>query len=81
MYGLRENVSPRYRQRITTKHSMYCERTGSSSSSNVSEHDCQSAQIRATAPGSSSAGSSGSGSSAATRAGSVRYSIVSIWPE
>src|SRR5262249_6960531 len=55
--------------------------TGSSSSSPDSPQDCQSAQISATAPGSSGAGSSGAGSSSATRAGSVRYSTVSRSPE
>ena len=59
---------------------MYCDRTGSSSSSNVSLQLCQSAQMTATAPGSSAAGSSGGGSSSATAAGSVRYSMVSICP-
>ena len=80
MYTHRLYVSPRYWQRTTTNVSMYWLRTGSSSSSNVSLQLCQSAQMTATAPGSSAAGSSGAGSSSATAAGSVRYSIVSIWP-
>jgi hypothetical protein len=81
MYTQREYVSPRYRHRTTTNASLYCERTGSRSSSKESEHDCQSAKISATAPGSSAAGSSGAGRSSATRAGSVRNSIVRRSPE
>ena len=80
MYAHRLYVSPRYEQRTTTNVSRYWERTGSSSSSNESLQLCQSAQITATAPGSSSAGCSGGGSSSATAAGSVRSSIVSIVP-
>jgi len=56
-------------------------RDDSLDSSNVEEHDCQSAQISATAPGSSSAGSIPGGNSAATAAGSARYSSVSTSPE
>ena len=77
----REYVSPRYRHRTTTKASLYWERTGSRSSSNESEHDCQSAKITATASGSSSAGSIGSGSQRPTAPGAARYSIVSRSPE
>ena len=50
------------------------------SSSKLSEQLCQSAQIMATAPGSSFANSKPSGSSSATLAGSVRNSTVSISP-
>ena len=77
----REYVSPRYRHRTTTNASLYWERTGSRTSSNESEHDCQSAKITATASGSSSAGSTGSGSQRATDPGAARYSIVSRSPE
>src|SRR5207247_1676411 len=62
MYTHREYVRPRKAQRTTAKHSRYCARTGSSSSSREGPQDCQSAQIRATAPGSESASSSGAGS-------------------
>ena len=47
--------------RTTAKHSRYCARTGSRSSSPASPQDCQSAQISATAPGSSGAGSQRAG--------------------
>ena len=46
----------------------------------IAEHDCQSAKIAATAPG-SSAGSSSGGRSAATASGSVRYSAIRKSPE
>ncbi len=67
---------------MTMKASLYCERTGSSSSLRSSPQLCQSAKIIATAPGSWSSGTnvSGSGSSSATRDGSVRYSTVSRSP-
>ncbi len=81
MWTQREYVRPRYSQRTTAKHSLYWLRTGSSSSSFPAPQDCQSAQIRATAPGSSAAGASGAGRSSRTRAGSVRYSTVSRSPE
>src|SRR5215467_396121 len=80
MYRQREYTVPRYEHRATAKHSWYCARTGSSSSAPSSPQDCQSAQISAIAPGSSGASASGGGSSSATRAGSVRYSIVSRSP-
>src|SRR5258705_12315007 len=77
----REYTRPPKVQRTTAKHSAYCARTGSSNSSPLAPQDCQSAQITATAPGSSGAGLSGSGSSRATLAGSFRYSTVSKSPE
>ena len=69
-------------QRTTTNASMYWLRTGSSSSSKVSLQLCQSAQIdgdraRVLVVGRLRAAS---GNSSATAAGSVRYSMVSIWP-
>ena len=81
MYTQREYTRPPKLHRTTAKHSWYWARTGSSSSAPSSPQDCQSAQISATAPGSSGAGASGAGSSSATRAGSVRYSTVSRSPE
>src|SRR5438874_6620392 len=47
MYAHREYISPRKEHRMTTKASLYCDRTGSTSSSNESEHDCQSANTTA----------------------------------
>ena len=81
MNAHREYVRPSKEHRITTKASLYCERTGSSSSARSAPQDCQSAQMSATAPGSWAASESGSGSSAATRSGSVRYSTVRRSPE
>ena len=53
MKGQVVTSSPSRRALTTTKHSLYCEREGSSSSPPASEHDCQSAKTSAQRPGSS----------------------------
>lgn len=74
-------VTPWYWHLTTKKASRYCDREGSRSSAFDALHDCQSAQIKATAPGSSSARSRSGGNSARTLSTSVRYSTVNKVPE
>ena len=80
MYTHRLTGSPPNLAPTTRKNSRYCDWIGSTSSCRSAEHDCQSAKIAATAPG-SSAGSSSGGRSAATASGSVRYSAIRKSPE
>jgi hypothetical protein len=74
-------VVPAYEHRTTAKASRYCDRDGSRSSRPSALQDCQSAQMKATAPGSSGARSTSAGRRARTRSTSVRYSTVSRVPE
>ena len=79
MYGQVVTGSPSRRAFTTTKNSLYWLRTGSSSSSPESEHDCQSMKSAALRPG-SGCGSSPGGSTAATASGSAQYSMTTKSP-
>ena len=71
MYEQTVTSSPSRSPLTTTNTSLYCERDGSTSSSPVSEHDCQSAATKAQRPG-SGCGSIPSGRKATAFSGSAQ---------
>lgn len=76
---VRELLPEPLEQRTTTNASLYCARTGSSSSSRDELHDCQSAQMSATAPAATAVvpSSSKRGRALAARSGPVV--LVLMW--